>query len=139
MVDYLNKIVGSSASYVGTGVSYIGSGVSSVGSGIGRIFKRSSTTAPIEPPKPQVIKEYVPTIQKIGYEHLPRLSKNLLRLAGFSGCLAVCLSAYGSHFFKRREASYDLRELFNTAQYYHMVHSVALLALPLVKRPIIVI
>lgn len=28
-----------------------------------------------------------------------------------------------------------MREIFYTAQYYHLLHSVALLAIPLVKRP----
>ena len=110
---------------------YIGSYVSS----IGNLFKRSSSTVI---PQKEVVVEYVPTLQNIEFRHLPRLSKNLLRIAGFSGFLAVSLSAYGSHLFKRREASYELRELFNTAQYYHMVHSVALLSLPIVKRPLVV-
>ena len=40
---------------------------------------------------------------------------------------------------KNKNQAPELRELFSTAQYYHMVHSVAMLSLPLVKRPLLVL
>lgn len=41
-------------------------------------------------------------------------------------------------FNKRPDTTKDLRDLYFNAQYYHLVHSVALLSVPLVKRPKIV-
>ena len=41
-------------------------------------------------------------------------------------------------FNRRQDATRDMRELYFTAQYYHLVHSVALLSLPIVKKPKIV-
>ena len=42
-------------------------------------------------------------------------------------------------FSQQQETTKDMRDLYLKAQYYHLVHSVAMLSLPLVKRPKIVI
>ncbi|CAH8677019.1 hypothetical protein MS3_00004316 [Schistosoma haematobium] len=59
----------------------------------------------------------------------------LVRLAGFSGALAVIASAYGAHGFKDEQDKQ--RQIFKTGAYYHLVHSVALLTTPLFRRPVL--
>ena len=67
---------------------------------------------------------------------------NIIRLAGISGCAAVVLGAYGAHRkftpFDEQDDRTDLREVFNTANKFHLLHSVALLAVPLTRNPMIV-
>ncbi|CAF0868008.1 unnamed protein product [Rotaria sordida] len=62
--------------------------------------------------------------------------KNFIRCAGLSGILAICLGVYGAHIMKENTPD-ELRRLFQLAQTYHLLHTVALLALPLVSRPMI--
>ncbi|CAF1243487.1 unnamed protein product [Adineta ricciae] len=63
-------------------------------------------------------------------------AKNFVRCAGLSGTVAICLGVYGAHTMKD-STSEELRRLFQLAQTYHLLHSVALLGLPLVSRPVI--
>ncbi|CAF0925388.1 unnamed protein product [Adineta ricciae] len=60
--------------------------------------------------------------------------RNLIRCAGVSGTLAICLGVYGAHIMKDNTSD-ELRRLFQLAQTYHILHSAALLAVPLVSRP----
>lgn len=61
-----------------------------------------------------------------------------IRLAGISGATAVALGAYGAH---KKEwplpdnLNRDPRAVFEVANKYHFYNSLALLAIPLVKRP----
>ncbi|KAA0723101.1 Transmembrane protein 256 [Triplophysa tibetana] len=57
------------------------------------------------------------------------------RLAGISGALAVAAGAYGSHGFRRSEASDYQRELYDTANKYHIYHSLALLGAARCRKP----
>ncbi|CAI6008567.1 unnamed protein product [Closterium sp. NIES-65] len=50
-----------------------------------------------------------------------------------SSAAAVGLGAYGAHAFKPENPVY--KEVWRTGNLYHLVHSAALLASPLVKRP----
>eukprot|EP00128_Syssomonas_multiformis_P017977 Colp12_sorted_trinity150504_noHs@14147 len=54
------------------------------------------------------------------------------KLAGVSGALAVGLGAYGAHGFKPSDDYYKM--VFQRASNYHMIHTVALLAVPLIPR-----
>ncbi|KAI1287442.1 Transmembrane protein [Halotydeus destructor] len=56
-----------------------------------------------------------------------------VRLAGLSGALAVGLGAYGAHGMKK--TTDDRRNVFETANKYHFIHTLALLAVPLTHRP----
>lgn len=47
----------------------------------------------------------------------------LIRLAGVSGAAAVMLGAYGSHSL-RKHATPEAREVFETGNRYHLIHSV---------------
>lgn len=59
----------------------------------------------------------------------------LVRIAGVSGALAIGLGAYGAHSLAGQEKSEERIKAFEVANRYHLVHSVALLALPLARRP----
>jgi hypothetical protein len=119
MSDYFNK--------------YIGSYISS----IGRIFTKS--TAASKPKAGEAaITQVIQKAENLGFSHLPKQSRLFLRIAGLSGMTAIILSAYGAHVFKRKQSNSDLKELYYTAQYYHLVHSVALLGLPFVRMPLVV-
>eukprot|EP00271_Cylindrocystis_brebissonii_P005642 TRINITY_DN177_c0_g2_i2.p1 TRINITY_DN177_c0_g2~~TRINITY_DN177_c0_g2_i2.p1 ORF type:complete len:168 (-),score=4.73 TRINITY_DN177_c0_g2_i2:361-864(-) len=55
------------------------------------------------------------------------------KVAGASGIAAVALGAYGAHMFKPDNEAY--KEVWKTANLYHLLHSGAMFATPLVKRP----
>lgn len=61
-----------------------------------------------------------------------------VRIAAVSGASAVALGAWGAH---RRypvvDDKFDLKVVFETANRYHFFHTIALLAIPLVRRPLI--
>ncbi|XP_059831027.1 transmembrane protein 256 [Hypanus sabinus] len=59
------------------------------------------------------------------------------RLAGLSGSLAVGLGAYGAHGFRRSDRDDYLKELFETANKYHFLHSLALLGVPHCRKPLL--
>jgi len=62
-----------------------------------------------------------------------------VRLAGLSGAAAVALGAYGAHKLKANpQASPELVQVFETANRYHFLHSLALLGAPLCRRPALV-
>lgn len=63
----------------------------------------------------------------------------LVRLAGISGALAVALGAYGAHvLFKRDDIPEERKEAFDRANHYHCLHTLAILAAPLTRRPALV-
>ncbi|KAL6506771.1 hypothetical protein OROHE_022208 [Orobanche hederae] len=55
------------------------------------------------------------------------------KVAALSGVAALGLGTYGSHGFKPKNPSY--KEVWHTASLYHLVHTAALVAAPLTKRP----
>lgn len=67
----------------------------------------------------------------------PAILHAFVRIAGLSGALAVCLGAYGFHVFRHKEGVTDELKLeFEIANKFHFFHSLALLAVPLVRKPI---
>ncbi|CAG2182517.1 unnamed protein product, partial [Oppiella nova] len=59
-----------------------------------------------------------------------------VRLAGVSGALAVALGAYGAHVVaESKTLSPKLKDVFERANKYHLLHSLALLAVPLTAHP----
>ncbi|CAG0896218.1 unnamed protein product [Darwinula stevensoni] len=63
-------------------------------------------------------------------------SRGIMVLAGLSGATAVMLGAYGAHvFLQKRGTTDEKRIVFETANRYHFLHSIALLAVPLCRRP----
>ncbi|KAG5853319.1 transmembrane protein 256 [Anguilla anguilla] len=57
------------------------------------------------------------------------------RLAGVSGALAVAAGAYGAHGFRRSDRDDYLKEMFETANKYHFLHSLALLGAARCRKP----
>ncbi|KAL5540229.1 hypothetical protein UlMin_044469 [Ulmus minor] len=55
------------------------------------------------------------------------------KIAAISGVAAVGLGAYGSHGFKPKNLTY--KEVWQTASLYHLIHTAALVAAPITKRP----
>ncbi|KAL1380451.1 hypothetical protein pipiens_014185 [Culex pipiens pipiens] len=64
-------------------------------------------------------------------------SRHILRLAGLSGAAAVMLGAYGAHhhFNIVDEKERDPKSIFEMTNRYHFLHSLALLAAPLARKP----
>lgn len=60
---------------------------------------------------------------------------NFVRIAGLSGAAAVILGALGSHSLQDKT---EARTIFETANRFHFFHSLAILGLPLTKRPLLV-
>lgn len=72
--------------------------------------------------------EIMPTFDKFVIQGSP-----FVRLAGLSGASAVALGAYGAHNFTAEKQ--EMKKVYDTANFYHFVHTMALLAVPLTRRP----
>ncbi|XP_061446931.1 transmembrane protein 256 [Rhineura floridana] len=57
------------------------------------------------------------------------------RLGALSGAAAVGAAAYGAHGFRRSDRDDYLKELYEIANKYHFLHSLALLAVPHCRYP----
>ncbi|XP_076667039.1 transmembrane protein 256 homolog isoform X1 [Andrena cerasifolii] len=58
-----------------------------------------------------------------------------VRFAGLSGAAAVILGAYGSHRQYPKAKEVNLKQVFETANRYHYIHTLAMLGLPLCRTP----
>ncbi|XP_011860270.1 PREDICTED: transmembrane protein 256-like [Vollenhovia emeryi] len=59
-----------------------------------------------------------------------------VRLAALSGAAAVILGAVGSHrHYPKDEVGQEQRRIFETANRYHFIHTLALLGLPMCRVP----
>lgn len=72
------------------------------------------------------------------HEMLPSNGRVFIRLAGISGALAVALGAYGAHVFRASTNEEQLKITYETGNRYHFLHTIALLGVPLTKRPLLV-
>lgn len=66
---------------------------------------------------------------------------NFVRLAGLSGATAVIMGAYGKHYLVKiidPKEQMESKAVFETANRFHFLHSFALLAMPLARRPVLV-
>uniref|UniRef100_A0A182NYG9 Uncharacterized protein n=1 Tax=Anopheles dirus TaxID=7168 RepID=A0A182NYG9_9DIPT len=82
------------------------------------------------------------TVAQQAYPPLWKLlggSRYIVRLAGISGAAAVVAGAYGAHhhFITKDEdiQERDPRQIFEMTNRYHFMHTLALLAAPLARRP----
>lgn len=80
----------------------------------------------------KVVADVIPISQQLGANY------NFIRIAALSGAAAVCLAAYGRHSLKESSNNKDYKQIYESANNMHFIHSVALLAVPLTKRPLIV-
>ncbi|CAG2108923.1 unnamed protein product [Medioppia subpectinata] len=59
-----------------------------------------------------------------------------VRLAGVYGALAVALGAYGAHVIaNKKDMSAHTKDVYERANKYHILHALALLAVPLTAHP----
>ncbi|XP_041974578.1 transmembrane protein 256 homolog [Aricia agestis] len=85
---------------------------------------------PVEAPKPIVIRM---SLWQLAQEAGP-----FVRLAGLSGASAVVLGAMGAHrTFPETETKEDLKKIFETSNRFHFLHTLALMTVPLCRRPYI--
>lgn len=56
-----------------------------------------------------------------------------IRVAGLSGAIAVSMGAYGAHGLKK--VPDDQKMVFETANRYHFLHTLAMFAVPMTNRP----
>ncbi|KAJ0403442.1 hypothetical protein P43SY_001550 [Pythium insidiosum] len=57
------------------------------------------------------------------------------KVGAISGATAIMLGAFGAHALQRKVKDPKLQKNWETAAHYQLLHSVALLAVPLSKRP----
>lgn len=57
-----------------------------------------------------------------------------IKIAGFSGALAIGLGAFGAHGLQKRTQNEKLLKTWETAAHYHLIHSAALLGSMAVAR-----
>uniref|UniRef100_A0A1A9X008 DUF423 domain-containing protein n=1 Tax=Glossina brevipalpis TaxID=37001 RepID=A0A1A9X008_9MUSC len=107
-----------------------------LGKGGGKNFKEIEKVCIREVPekivsttKQALVAPSYPMLWKLGGRNY-----NFIRLAGLSGASAVILGAIGSHELVLPEKG-ELRTVFETANRFHFFHSIALLGVPLTKRP----
>lgn len=63
---------------------------------------------------------------------------HFVRLAGLSGATAIIMGAYGKHNLAKIQDIHEQLEakaVFETANRFHFLHSFALFAMPLARRP----
>ncbi|GFN98179.1 transmembrane protein [Plakobranchus ocellatus] len=101
--------------------------LNSIGGALGSIYNSLPKLAEAE-------KVIVKEIQMIG---TPPAARAFVRLAGLSGATAVALGAYGSHVFRHKDSDPQLKDVFDIANKYHFIHSLALLSVPLASRPML--
>lgn len=65
---------------------------------------------------------------------MDQISRRILACAGVLGFLAIALGAFGAHALKPTLAARGMTGNWETAVLYHLVHSVALLALGLARE-----
>lgn len=82
-------------------------------------------------------KEIEPVIREIQQTMQPG-SRAFARVAGASGAIAVMMSAYGAHAFNENTEDKSLKNVFDVSNRMHLVHSVALLGVPLCRKPALV-
>ncbi|XP_037039614.1 transmembrane protein 256 homolog [Bradysia coprophila] len=59
-----------------------------------------------------------------------------IRIAGVSGASAIAINAYFTHYHRSNpHKDKELKKIFEKTNQFHLIHSLALLAVPLVRRP----
>uniref|UniRef100_A0A1B6D1E7 DUF423 domain-containing protein n=1 Tax=Clastoptera arizonana TaxID=38151 RepID=A0A1B6D1E7_9HEMI len=81
------------------------------------------------PPPPSIIMPQTP-LWKLACD-----SGYFVKLAGIMGAAAVALGAYGAHGHLPHDDKIDLKDVFDRANKYHFIHSLALLGVPLCRYP----
>ncbi|XP_075238335.1 transmembrane protein 256 homolog [Lycorma delicatula] len=93
-----------------------------------------TSAASVITPKSQSVPTIV-VMEPLPLWKLAGASSNFVRLAGLSGASAVALGAYGAHAKFDKGHDEKLRLMFETANKYHFIHTLALLGVPLCHYP----
>ncbi|KAF2894437.1 hypothetical protein ILUMI_11744 [Ignelater luminosus] len=95
------------------------------------VLKPFIKNAPVSmPPAPvTIITERVPLWQ------LAAQQGPFIRLAGICGASAVILGAYGSHKTYPKDRAKELKSIYETANRFHFLHTLALFGVPLCRNP----
>jgi len=97
---------------------------------VGGVMSQITTAVvPKAPPPTPVIMEPLPLWQ------LASSGGYYVRLAGVLGASAVALGAYGAHSTFPKDDKIELKEVFERANKYHFIHSLAMLGVPLCRWP----
>lgn len=86
----------------------------------------------MDPSTIKVVTERVP-LYKLAGENGP-----FIKIAGLMGASAVILAAYGAHRAYDKDSPADLRGVYETGSRMHFFHTLALMGVPMCKRPNIV-
>ncbi|KAJ9591442.1 hypothetical protein L9F63_002048 [Diploptera punctata] len=96
----------------------------------GSMIPKRKELPPPPPPAPQPPAICTLPIWKHAYS-----GSSFVRLAGLFGASAVALGAYGAHAIYPKESREELKKIYETANRYHFLHSLALLSVPLCRWP----
>lgn len=88
--------------------------------------------ATIAPPKKEIVETKVVMMDLY---RLVGCSRNFIRLAGVFGFGAVAFGVYGAHILHPKEGKGQEKYMFDTANRYHFLHTLALFAAPFTKHP----
>lgn len=80
-----------------------------------------------------VLKEVMRPFQSLGCNRV------YIRLAGISGAYATILAAVGAHRQFDQENAADLKRIYETANRFHFMSTLALMAIPFTRKPHLVI
>ncbi|KAK7467765.1 hypothetical protein BaRGS_00037002 [Batillaria attramentaria] len=95
------------------------------------IWSQIYSSLPGLPPPKEIERVVVKEVEKMP-------TRSFVRIAGLSGALSIALAAYGSHGFNQSDADPRLKNTYEIGNKMHMIHSVALLASPMARKPILV-
>nr|CAD7458358.1 unnamed protein product [Timema tahoe] len=87
--------------------------------------------------KPKEIIQTDKVIMSPALTNLVHSGTLFIRLAGVSGAAAVVLGAYGAHAVYPKEGSEERKKIYDMANKYHFLHTLALLGVPLCRLPIL--
>lgn len=84
---------------------------------------------------PTVSVSNIPQPQQVIHSMPPEMKK-WIAIAGLMGASAVAIGAYGAHVvYPRKEIADNRKAVFETANKYHFLHSLALLGVPMARSP----
>ncbi|XP_054271223.1 transmembrane protein 256 homolog isoform X2 [Macrosteles quadrilineatus] len=95
----------------------------------GVVSQVATAVTPKAPPPTKIVMEPLPLWQ------LASSGGYYVRLAGVLGASAVALGAYGAHSTFPKDDKIELKEVFERANKYHFIHSLAMLGVPFCRWP----
>jgi len=97
---------------------------------VGTVLSTISTAIVPKAPAPTTI-----VMEPLPLWQLARSGGYYVKVAGVLGASAVALGAYGAHSTFPKDDKIELKEVFERANKYHFLHSLAMLGVPLCRWP----